>query len=117
MKSDKRVVSPFDSHCLVLTFKSLQKSGYSLSVRFYLTLIKKPVSACHFLLFDFQDHADIEWKFARTKLWMSYFEEGEFLIPTLCHPKPQVSLVPDQMDMDTPVQEKDERKPRKFYRQ
>ena len=23
-----------------------------------------------------QDHADIEWKFARTKLWMSYFEEG-----------------------------------------
>ncbi|XP_007447245.1 PREDICTED: short transient receptor potential channel 4 isoform X6 [Lipotes vexillifer] len=22
------------------------------------------------------DHADIEWKFARTKLWMSYFEEG-----------------------------------------
>ena len=26
--------------------------------------------------FAFQDHADIEWKFARTKLWMSYFEEG-----------------------------------------
>lgn len=26
--------------------------------------------------FSFQDHADIEWKFARTKLWMSYFEEG-----------------------------------------
>ncbi|XP_041115626.1 short transient receptor potential channel 4-like [Polyodon spathula] len=22
------------------------------------------------------DHSDIEWKFARTKLWMSYFEEG-----------------------------------------
>ncbi|XP_071353043.1 short transient receptor potential channel 4b [Trachinotus anak] len=22
------------------------------------------------------DHADMEWKFARTKLWMSYFEEG-----------------------------------------
>lgn len=28
------------------------------------------------LIFTFQDHADIEWKFARTKLWMSYFEEG-----------------------------------------
>ena len=27
----------------------------------------------------FQDHADIEWKFARTKLWMSYFEEGATL--------------------------------------
>lgn len=28
-----------------------------------------------------QDHADIEWKFARTKLWMSYFEEGGTLPP------------------------------------
>lgn len=27
-------------------------------------------------VFSFKDHADIEWKFARTKLWMSYFEEG-----------------------------------------
>ncbi|KAM6933408.1 short transient receptor potential channel 4-like [Xenentodon cancila] len=27
------------------------------------------------------DHADIEWKFARTKLWMSYFEEGRTLPP------------------------------------
>lgn len=31
--------------------------------------------------FWFQDHADIEWKFARTKLWMSYFEEGATLPP------------------------------------
>lgn len=28
-----------------------------------------------------QDHADIEWKFARTKLWMSYFDEGATLPP------------------------------------
>uniref|UniRef100_A0A8C3NZT8 Transient receptor potential cation channel subfamily C member 5 n=1 Tax=Cyanoderma ruficeps TaxID=181631 RepID=A0A8C3NZT8_9PASS len=27
------------------------------------------------------DHADIEWKFARTKLWMSYFDEGATLPP------------------------------------
>ncbi|XP_061902698.1 short transient receptor potential channel 4-like [Entelurus aequoreus] len=27
------------------------------------------------------DHADIEWKFARAKLWMSYFEEGATLPP------------------------------------
>ncbi|XP_017546789.1 short transient receptor potential channel 4-like [Pygocentrus nattereri] len=27
------------------------------------------------------DHADMEWKFARTKLWMSYFEEGGTLPP------------------------------------
>ncbi|XP_070554378.1 transient-receptor-potential-like protein isoform X2 [Ptychodera flava] len=28
-----------------------------------------------------QDHADREWKFARTKLWMSYFDEGSTLPP------------------------------------
>lgn len=27
------------------------------------------------------EHADTEWKFARTKLWMSYFEEGNTLPP------------------------------------
>ncbi|KAF2366307.1 Transient receptor potential channel [Trinorchestia longiramus] len=27
------------------------------------------------------DHADAEWKFARTKLWMSYFEEGNTVPP------------------------------------
>ncbi|OCT65888.1 hypothetical protein XELAEV_18042138mg [Xenopus laevis] len=27
------------------------------------------------------DHADIEWKFARTKLWMSYFDEGATMPP------------------------------------
>ncbi|XP_015513289.2 transient-receptor-potential-like protein [Neodiprion lecontei] len=27
------------------------------------------------------DHSDIEWKFARTKLWMSYFEQGGTLPP------------------------------------
>ena len=24
----------------------------------------------------FQEKADVEWKFARSKLWISYFEEG-----------------------------------------
>lgn len=24
----------------------------------------------------FQERADVEWKFARSKLWISYFEEG-----------------------------------------
>ncbi|KAA0203062.1 hypothetical protein HAZT_HAZT008001 [Hyalella azteca] len=27
------------------------------------------------------DHADTEWKFARTKLWMSYFEDGRTVPP------------------------------------
>uniref|UniRef100_A0A8C7FXG5 Transient receptor potential cation channel, subfamily C, member 4a n=1 Tax=Oncorhynchus kisutch TaxID=8019 RepID=A0A8C7FXG5_ONCKI len=32
--------------------------------------------SCLACVVSVQDHADIEWKFARTKLWMSYFEEG-----------------------------------------
>ena len=28
-----------------------------------------------------EQHADTEWKFARTKLWMSYFEESATLPP------------------------------------
>lgn len=29
----------------------------------------------------FQEHSDTEWKFARTKLWMSYFEDSSTLPP------------------------------------
>lgn len=32
-----------------------------------------------------------------------------------CHPEPQVPLVPGQVDMDSSVQEKDEKKARKFW--
>lgn len=34
------------------------------------------------LLFS-QEQADIEWKFARCKLWMSYFEDGGTVPPPL----------------------------------
>ncbi|VDM83152.1 unnamed protein product [Strongylus vulgaris] len=27
------------------------------------------------------DHADLEWKFHRTKLWMAHFDEGSSLSP------------------------------------
>ncbi|XP_076359761.1 transient-receptor-potential-like protein isoform X1 [Tachypleus tridentatus] len=30
---------------------------------------------------DIEDHADMEWKFARSKLWMGYFDEGSTLPP------------------------------------
>lgn len=40
-----------------------------------------------------QDHADIEWKFARTKLWMSYFEEcGTLPSPFNIIPSPKSVL-------------------------
>lgn len=31
------------------------------------------------LLFLLQEDADVEWKFARAKLWLSYFDEGRTL--------------------------------------
>ena len=34
-----------------------------------------------FVLFWPQEKADIEWKFARSKLWISYFEEGGTVPP------------------------------------
>lgn len=38
----------------------------------------------------FQEHSDTEWKFARTKLWMSYFEETGTLPPPFnIFPKPK----------------------------
>ncbi|PIK61211.1 putative transient-receptor-potential-like protein-like [Apostichopus japonicus] len=30
---------------------------------------------------NIENHADVEWKFARSKLWMSYFDEGSTLPP------------------------------------
>lgn len=37
-----------------------------------------------------EEHSDTEWKFARTKLWMSYFEETGTLPPPFnLFPKPK----------------------------
>jgi len=33
------------------------------------------------LVFTLQDNADTEWKFARSKLWMSYFADGGTVPP------------------------------------
>lgn len=37
----------------------------------------------HTLIFlcQFQDDSDVEWKFARSKLWLSYFDDGKTLPP------------------------------------
>lgn len=44
----------------------------------------------HLLL---QDDADVEWKFARAKLWFSYFEEGRTLpVPFNMVPSPKSVL-------------------------
>ena len=39
---------------------------------------------------SFQDKADEEWKFARSKMWMSYFEDGGTLpVPFNLVPSPK----------------------------
>lgn len=40
-----------------------------------------------------QEHSDVEWKFARSKLWMSYFEESGTLPPPFnIFPAPKLCL-------------------------
>lgn len=34
-----------------------------------------------FFQFNFQEQSDFEWKFARSKLWMSYFSDGATVPP------------------------------------
>lgn len=44
----------------------------------------------HPFLFVLQDDADVEWKFARAKLWFSYFEHGGTLpVPFNLVPSPK----------------------------
>lgn len=39
-----------------------------------------PTELCHFKhTLCLQEDADVEWKFARAKLWLSYFDEGRTL--------------------------------------
>merc|ERR1711970_1695675 len=38
------------------------------------------------------EHADKEWKFARTKLWMSYFEEDRSILPPPFNILPNVKM-------------------------
>lgn len=39
------------------------------------------------------EHSDTEWKFARTKLWLKYFEEGSTLPPPFnIFPRPKMFL-------------------------
>lgn len=35
----------------------------------------------HLFYFLTQDDSDVEWKFARSKLWLSYFDDGKTLPP------------------------------------
>jgi hypothetical protein len=42
------------------------------------TVLKKRGNLISLVL---QEHSDTEWKFARTRLWMSYFEESATLPP------------------------------------
>lgn len=45
------------------------------------------------LISSWQDDADVEWKFARAKLWFSYFEEGGTLpVPFNLIPSPKSVL-------------------------
>ena len=49
------------------------------SVKRFAKFIMQKVFSC--AVFCPQEKADVEWKFARSKLWISYFEEGGTVPP------------------------------------
>lgn len=43
--------------------------------------------------YTFQERADTEWKFARSRLWVNYFEDGDTLPPPFnIMPRPKLLL-------------------------
>ena len=46
-----------------------------------ITCVASDLSKSLYFLIILQEHSDVEWKFARTRLWMSYFEESATLPP------------------------------------
>ena len=59
--------------------------GQAASLKSYFPweIITKPAQSSFTLIYHFllQNDSDTEWKFARSKLWMSYFEEGATVPP------------------------------------
>lgn len=65
---------------LNLLIAMMSNSYAMIDVRKSMKVDTKVVKKSNHSLFQ-QEHSDTEWKFARTKLWMSYFEESATLPP------------------------------------
>ncbi|KAM9332234.1 short transient receptor potential channel 6-like isoform 2-T2 [Pholidichthys leucotaenia] len=80
--------------------KFIENTGYVLygvyNVTMVIVLLNMLIAMINNSFQEIEDDADVEWKFARAKLWFSYFEEGRTLpVPfnLVPSPKSMVSLI------------------------
>ncbi|XP_036393581.1 short transient receptor potential channel 6 [Megalops cyprinoides] len=90
--------------------KFIENIGYVLygvyNVTVVIVLLNMLIAMINNSFQEIEDDADVEWKFARAKLWFSYFEEGRTLpVPFNLVPSPKsvVSMVSWLRDLVLPV--------------
>ncbi|KAG7466561.1 short transient receptor potential channel 3-like [Solea senegalensis] len=77
--------------------KFIENIGYVLygvyNVTMVIVLLNMLIAMINSSFQEIEDDADVEWKFARAKLWFSYFEEGRTLpVPFNLVPSPKSTL-------------------------
>ncbi|KAM9728926.1 short transient receptor potential channel 6a isoform 2-T2 [Menidia menidia] len=77
--------------------KFIENIGYVLygvyNVTMVIVLLNMLIAMINSSFQEIEDDADVEWKFARAKLWISYFEEGRTLpVPFNLVPSPKTML-------------------------
>uniref|UniRef100_A0A8B9FJB2 Transient receptor potential cation channel subfamily C member 6 n=1 Tax=Amazona collaria TaxID=241587 RepID=A0A8B9FJB2_9PSIT len=77
--------------------KFIENTGYVLygvyNVTMVIVLLNMLIAMINSSFQEIEDDADVEWKFARAKLWFSYFEEGRTLpVPFNLVPSPKSLL-------------------------
>ncbi|XP_053504242.1 short transient receptor potential channel 6a isoform X2 [Ictalurus furcatus] len=77
--------------------KFIENTGYVLygvyNVTMVIVLLNMLIAMINSSFQEIEDDADVEWKFARAKLWFSYFEEGRTLpVPFNLVPSPKSVL-------------------------
>ncbi|XP_072231484.1 short transient receptor potential channel 6a [Leuresthes tenuis] len=77
--------------------KFIENIGYVLygvyNVTMVIVLLNMLIAMINSSFQEIEDDADVEWKFARAKLWISYFEEGRTLpVPFNLVPSPKTIL-------------------------
>ncbi|XP_004076431.2 short transient receptor potential channel 6 [Oryzias latipes] len=77
--------------------KFIENIGYVLygvyNVTMVIVLLNMLIAMINSSFQEIEDDADVEWKFARAKLWFSYFEEGRTLpVPFNLVPSPKTVL-------------------------
>ncbi|XP_056141340.1 short transient receptor potential channel 6a [Lampris incognitus] len=77
--------------------KFIENIGYVLygvyNVTMVIVLLNMLIAMINSSFQEIEDDADVEWKFARAKLWFSYFEEGRTLpVPFNLVPSPKAIL-------------------------